>query len=178
MSGINIEGQNIQIDDEFVSYDYNVNGEQLHNKLEKYRVFSITDENKQENIIYQQDSTEGRYFSIDEMRTFIVGEQDAKKYFKSPQSTIIAGAVGIANGLVFGPISPILSLPGAFIIGFGTSLIPSKIKTDNPEKEKLLKEFPYHDGYKRVGKSKKVRNGLLGAVGGTAIGIITSIIVF
>ena len=80
MSGITIEGKNIQIDDEYISYDFLINDELTHNKLEKYRVFSIIDENKVENVIYTQDSTQGRYYNVDEMRTFLIGEQDAKKY--------------------------------------------------------------------------------------------------
>lgn len=172
MSGKSIEGTNIKIDEDFIHYDFTIKDKIENNQIEIYRVFSITDESGKEQIVYEQDSLHGRYYNLAEMQNFIKGEQDADKSYKSPATTIVTGVLGVANGLVFSK-APILALPGAFVTAFIASAMPSKPKAENASDKEALKKPEYHDGYKRVAKSKKLRNGMVGSIVGTAIGLVT-----
>ena len=51
--------------------------------IENERIFSISN-NKGESVMYVLDSASGKEFSIEEMRYFIHGEQDAEKAFNAP----------------------------------------------------------------------------------------------
>ena len=135
------------------------------------------DSTGQENIIYTQDTLHGRHYTIAEMTNFIKGEKNAFAKFKTPATTIVSGLLGAASGTYLHG-SPILSLPAIFIIGFGSSIMPTMLKAKKGANTDLIENLPYQDGYKRVAKSRKLKNGIIGATIGSAIGIATGTIIF
>ena len=70
-------------------------------------VFSVLFKDGREKIIYEQDTINGNYFSVDETRMFIYGERDAEKYYHTPIATVTSIAVGLASGYVGSFLCPI-----------------------------------------------------------------------
>jgi hypothetical protein len=65
------------------------------------KVFSIGNAVGSQRLIYIQDTTnEERFLSVDEMRYYIMGAKDARKYYHSPMSTIGGLFVGAASSLI------------------------------------------------------------------------------
>ena len=55
--------------------------------------------------VYQKDSLMGNYWSIEEMKDYIEGRRQARKYFK-PYKTLLIGA-GVGTGIAFYSLFPI-----------------------------------------------------------------------
>jgi hypothetical protein len=137
--------------------------------LDTYRVFAIKFGNGEEKVYYQQDSTKGNWFTLEEMRYFIYGEQDAMKGYKSPMTSILgviagagAGFFAIESLILFG--APLVYTTGNI---FPYIIIDRKTVRD----EKLLEQETYVQGYERVARSKKIQNALKSSTVGLAIGI-------
>lgn len=132
--------------------------------IENNRIFSINN-NKGENIIYVYDTILGNEFTIDEMRYFIKGEQDAEKGFKARGALYGNMALGLASGATGSFLCPIP--PFTFIVFSGLRKVKVKPKTvSNPD---YLKEEAYLLGYERVVKKKRKIGSLIG--GGIGLGV-------
>jgi hypothetical protein len=135
--------------------------------IERFDVFSIIDQSKNEQIIYLPDSVDNESFTVAEMRAFVQGEYDAHQNFKSPLTTI--GGAGISGGAaVF--ISPIYSplIPAVYCGVIGA--------TKTSEKKIIIpKEYENNDhyllGYKKATKQKRVKNAIFGSLIGLAAGV-------
>jgi len=141
--------------------------------VEGERIFSIKFASGKEKIYYKQDSVFENYFTVDETRLFIKGEQDAAKY-KCRFSTISSFAVGAASGLVLGSVF-------AFIPPFtfsATTLLPKvRIRHSTVSNMNYLNYDTYILGYERVARKKRLINSLSGGVAGLAASF-TGIIVY
>lgn len=143
--------------------------------IDTYRVFSIKFANGQEKVFYQQDTTKGNWFTVDEMRYFIYGEQDAMKGYKSPMTTVLGLIAGAGAGF-FAMES--LILLGAPLVYTAGNLIPYIIiDRKTVRNEKFLEQETYIQGYERVARSKKIQNALKSSAAGLAIGIGTYFLV-
>jgi hypothetical protein len=167
MSGIEIEGKNIKVDEEFVHYEYTQKDEVKTNSIEIYRVFAIYDEQSKEQVIYERDSLFGRDLTVQEMRYFIFGEQDARKVFKSPSSTIASFIIGAGSGFAIN----FFAIPVPFAATIIISSIKPRLTPDKLEHKTHLKEYSYYDGYRRIARNKKRGNALWGGFAGVAVGI-------
>ncbi len=67
--------------------------------IDPYRVFSVKYRDGSERIIYQPDSLDPIDFKVEEMRTFIKGEQDARYLYKN--NFIKYAGLGIGAGCAF-----------------------------------------------------------------------------
>lgn len=137
--------------------------------IKKNRVFSIYHTDGKETIIYYQDTSSfSNDLSIEEMRMFVRGEQDAIKNYKSRMATAGGFIIGAGSTILkyFGPIIPLIyvSALGSF------SPKESKIKASDPE---WVKDLNYVDGYQKKARSKKVTNALISS----AIGFVGMYIV-
>ncbi|HEX8516742.1 MAG TPA: hypothetical protein VF868_11120 [Bacteroidia bacterium] len=138
--------------------------------LENDRIFSITN-NKGESVIYEYDTVIGNEFTVDEMRYFIRGEQDADKNFKANGCLAIGAVVGVLSGITGSFFSPIP--PFAFTALSGLPKVKIKASTvSNPE---YLKHDPYLMGYERVARKKRKFKSLIGGGIGLVAGIGTFI---
>lgn len=132
--------------------------------IENDRIFSITNANG-ESIMYVYDTILGNEFTIDEMRYFILGEQDAEKGFKAKGAfwgNMLLGAAGGVTGSFLCPIPPF-----AFTALSGVPRV--KVKTSSVSKIDYIKHDTYIMGYERVARKKRKLSSLVG--GGIGIGV-------
>jgi len=135
------------------------------------RVFSTIDSTGKETLWYFQDVIVGNDLSVDEMRWFIKGQQDARDGYKSPWATW--GGFLLGAGAVIGfdlEVNSLLLPP----IWAGISAFPRVNVTKGSIRDPLMEgnEF-YAYGYSRVGRTKRVLRGLLGSFAGVAVGLLT-----
>jgi hypothetical protein len=139
--------------------------------IENDRIFSIKNKNG-ESVLYVYDTLIGNEFTVDEMRYFIHGEQDAEKGFKAKGAFWGNALIGAASGVTLGFLSPLP--PFAFVALTG---VP-KVKIDHNSVSNIdyIKHDTYLMGYERVARKKRKFASLIGGVAGLAVGIGTSFV--
>lgn len=151
-------------------------------EIDKDYIFSKTDKDSKEEILYSPDpdSSNHRYFSVNEMRDYIQGELDARENYKAPLATITGFIVGGTSpfvmwyGIGYPPFySPMLPAGYTAVVGL-TETSRKKIYKNNPEyKDNMF----YLMGYREVSKSKRIVNVIKGSLIGLVAGITTGIII-
>lgn len=132
--------------------------------IENDRIFSISNP-QGESVMYAFDSLIGNEFTIDEMRYFIKGEQDAEKGFKARGAfwtNMALGAAGAVTGSFLCPLPP-------FAFTALSGLPKVKIKHKTVSNMEYLTHDTYIMGYERVARKKRKTGSLLG--GGIGIGV-------
>jgi len=147
--------------------DYNSKKKQ-ERFIDKYRIFSVQYGDGTEELIYEYDTLMENDFTIEEMRYFIKGEQDAMRYYHPRANTIAAGILAVAGGYVFA--NSILLVPVPFVSTVVASLPRVKIKPEKTSDPRLLAQPTYIRGYERVAKSHKIQNALKGSLVGLLVG--------
>ncbi len=173
MSGETVQGTVTGEDSAFIYYDYfKKNGTSKARKLDAERVFSITDANGEERVVYLMDIAIGNYYTEQEMRYYIKGEQDAMEYYRGNWAWAIGVPATTALGFVFSGSVISFAVPFVYLVVAG--IPPSKIpknKIDDPE---LAKQEAYVLGFERTARNKRLfkalTGGLIGTVGGFAGG--------
>lgn len=173
---------------------YKRNGKKIKERsLEKDRVFSITDTTSGEETVFYYQDTVFNYspYSVEEMRYYIKGEQDAMRGYK-PRATFIFGFItglGIVMWDTYGEIRQVQSdslmskgffheEPGIINVAWpllytaGAAIPKVKINVSSIHDKSYLNHDAYLDGYERVARSKKV----FSAVKGSALGVVTGIV--
>jgi hypothetical protein len=139
--------------------------------IENDRIFSINN-SKGETLIYSYDTIIGNEFTVDEMRYFIHGEQDAQKGFKARGAfwgNLAVGAGAGVTGLFFSPIAPF-----AFSALVGIPKI--KIKKGTVSNLDYLNQPSYLMGYERVARKKRQLRSLVSGGLGLGLGLGASFI--
>jgi hypothetical protein len=136
--------------------------------LENDRIFSIKNSTG-EHIMYVYDTIIGNEFTIEEMRYFIYGEQDADSKFKANGCLILGSAIGLLSGVTGSFLCPIP--PFAFTALSGIPKV--KIKKSTVSNLDYLNHDPYLMGYERVAKKKRKLKSLIGGGIGLAVGLGT-----
>jgi hypothetical protein len=132
-------------------------------------VFSVTDSLGRERIWYFYDTIFGNDLTVDEMRWFIKGQQDAGDGYKPTWTTV--------GGFLFGAgttIAANLEVNAFFLppIYAGAMLLPRVNVTPGSIRDPLMEgNDHYAYGYARVGKTKRVVRGLLSTFAGVAVGL-------
>ncbi len=132
-------------------------------------VFSVTDTLGRERIWYFQDSLFGNDLTVEQMRWFIKGEQDARNGYK-PFWPVLGGfvlgaglTIGLdleVNSLAVPPVyAGIMALPRVFIT-------PGSIRDEHM----VGNEF-YAYGYSKVGRSRRVTRSLMSTAAGVIVGL-------
>jgi hypothetical protein len=134
-------------------------------------VFSTVDSTGEETVWYFQDMMLGNDMSVEEMRWFIKGQQDARTGYKSPWATW--GGFALGAGLVVGmdlEVNSLLIPP----IWAGISALPRVSVTRGSISDPLMEGNEiYAYGYASVGRTKRVLRGLAGSFVGVAMGLLT-----
>ncbi len=134
--------------------------------LDNDRIFSITN-SKGEFLYYVFDSIIGNEFTIDEMRYFIKGEQDAEKGFKARGAFWGGFAIGYGSGILGTFLSPVAPFAFSLLVG-----IPKiKIKKGTVSNLENLTQESYVMGYERVARGKRKLKSLVGGGIGLGLGI-------
>ena len=136
--------------------------------IENDRIFSITNSSG-ESVMYVYDTIIGNEFTIDEMRYFILGEQDAEKGFKARGSLFGNMALGAAGGVT----GSLLTLIPIFTFTAASGLPRVKIKPSTVSNVEYLKHETYIMGYERVARKKRKLRSLVGGVVGFGVGFGT-----
>ncbi|MDQ3190269.1 MAG: hypothetical protein M3Q58_01610 [Bacteroidota bacterium] len=171
MNGRKQEGKVINISESVINYEISKNNKTYKKEIDTYRTFSILYGDGHTKILYAQDTLNGNNFSVSEMRYFILGEQDAYKYFNATGSILIGFSLAASGGFFLAESFLVLLVP---FISTGLHTIPGiyikKSKVSNPN---YLKEETYVQGYKRVAKNKRIKNAIKGSLVGVLAGIAT-----
>lgn len=177
MTGQVIDGSVTGQDSLYLYYDYfKRNGSQEAKKLDLERVFSIYTADGEETVVYAMDTNIGNYYSVDQMRFFIKGEQDAMTHYKGHWAWAVGLPVTAALGFVFSGSVVSFAIPFVYLVAAG---IPkSKIPKDKIDAPNLMNEEAYVLGFETKARNKRLFKaltaGLVGTAGGFAAGQFVS----
>ncbi|MEY4594696.1 MAG: hypothetical protein RIQ47_1106 [Bacteroidota bacterium] len=164
INGKQVAAQSVQVSDYSVDYR-TVYGKLKH--ADAYRIFSVRKAEGQEQIVYRPDPNDSIDFSIEQMRLFIKGEQDAEKYFRGHGNKVVSFGFGFASSLMgwFGLAGPPIysTVIGSFSPNMEKARVSDEAYRSVPE---------YCEGYQRKSRDKKIRNSFLSGMAGFAAGII------
>jgi hypothetical protein len=163
-------------DDSGISVYYEVakrNGKVKKKEAHKSDIFSLTKKDSSEHVFYARDTFLGDEYTIQEMRIFLAGEQDARAGYNARPTAIV--------GFFLGAAAPILtqgSLIGSFLAPLAYPVImifPTiKIRAENISNMNHQYNDIYAIGYEGVARSKKI----ISALGGSALGTVVGIIIY
>lgn len=134
------------------------------------RIFSVT--NKEgERLVYKQD-TVGNELTVEEMRYYIAGQQDARKAIKGRGGFWTNMALSAGAGVTGSFLTPIVPFAVAGLLG----LPRVKIKAGSVTNPESANQDAYMMGYEHEGKRKRKVKALIGGGIGLFIGLGTSVI--
>lgn len=172
-NGNTVIGKFSQIDSSEVIFEKF--GKKNKTKLKYYdrnEVFSITTKDSI-SIIYNPATNSDFEFAVNDMKYYILGQQDAKKYYKNKWVNVGGFASGLAGGLLIDFYGTGLLVPAIYATVKGA--VPCKLDQLPKEKSKLLEKQEYVMGYKnsasRIRTIKAIKSGLLGVITMVAIRI-------
>lgn len=162
LSGKTIIAKNIAVGMYSVTY-YSLKENSWQKRIGPESVFSIKHADGTERIVYERDSLEEEDYTVEQMRMYVRGEQDAMKYYKNNVNKIAAFACGgVASFFGFyGLIGPAIYST----VSGSVSPIMEKQKVSDPV---LLHADEYREGYQRKVRDKKVKSSILYGIAGFA----------
>jgi hypothetical protein len=132
-------------------------------------VFSVTDSLGNERIWYFHDTIFGNDMTVQQMRWFIKGEQDARSGYK-PIWPVVGGFV-LGAGLTIGLNLEVnsLALPPLYA---GIMALPRVHVTPGSITDPLMEGDEYYAyGYAKVGRGRRVVRSLISTFAGVAVGL-------
>jgi hypothetical protein len=144
--------------------------------IEKYRVFSYTQNNK-ESIVYEFDTLTGNFLNVNDMKMFVYGERDAHQTYKPNVSNFLGFTLGATAGYFMHKENVFIYIATPFIYVPITLLFPTKVKAKNLTEVKYLKEEEYLRGFERVARSKRTQGALKSTFAGVITGYLISAII-
>ena len=164
INGREIPASNIKLQDDQVIYNSLKRPGKIKS-AESYNIFSIKYASGDETLIYKPDTLIDD-LSIEEMRMFVKGQQDALAYYNTTAVTVASSAIGLASGftLQFFALAP----PAIFATIVGAS---SPNMDRQPVRNKELLESPaYRSGYEAKARNMKIKKALIFGLGGALVG--------
>lgn len=169
MTGKIIDGRVTGQDTQYIYYDYErSSGKVVTRKLDLERVFSITDSISNERLIYSMDTVIGNYFTVDEMRLYIKGEQDAMQYYDAYWAIWVGVPLTAGVGYVLSHNILVFAVPFLYVVG--SSIPKYRLTEKRVSSTDLLTEPAYVLGYERTARGKRLFKSLASGLVGTAIG--------
>ncbi len=170
MSGHTIEGKVLGQSTLEIRYlEEKRNGKIVERAEPTENVFSVKDSLGRERIWYFHDTVFGNDMTVDQMRWFIKGEQDARKGYK-PIWPMVGGFV-LGAGATIGLNLEVNSL---FIppLCAGAMALPRVHVTPGSISDPIMEGDEYYAyGYAKVGRSKRVVRTLISTFAGVAVGL-------
>jgi hypothetical protein len=171
LNGKTIEGEVLEVTESLVVINVLKKQTIQKREIDAERVFAVQYKNGSEKVLYQQDTTAGAFYTVEEMRYFILGEQDAFKYYRSPDASVLAFLGSAAGGFLFAESFVVILMP---ILSTGVVNIPRvRAKPGKVSNDNYLEHEAFHDGYERVAKNKRIQNTLKASVFGLITGVAT-----
>ena len=165
LNGKVLNGKIFAMDDETIYF--NTFGKKKLNVIDRDEIFSVKRKNGFNLMYYKQDTAIGNDFTVGQMRKYILGEQQAMKFYKSPLSTTGGIVSGIA-GIVF------LDFWGLPVPALYTIIVSSKkpkIKKKYLINTDLINNQYFVNGYQSYAKHKKAKNAIKGGIIGLAASV-------
>lgn len=131
-------------------------------------VFSTTDSLGHERIWYFHDTLFGNDFTVQQMRHYIAGQQDARKGYK-PVLPVIGGFVAGA-GLVIGLDIEVMALVIPPVYSLSMALPRVRVTKGSISNPLMDGDDFYAYGYARAGKNKRILRTLLSSAAGVLTG--------
>lgn len=131
-------------------------------------VFSTTDSLGRERIWYFHDTLFGNDFTVQQMRHYIAGQQDARKGYK-PVLPMIGGFVTGA-GLVIGLDIEVMALVIPPVYSLSMALPRVRVTKGSITNPLMDGDDFYAYGYARAGKNKRILRTLLSSAAGVLTG--------
>ena len=171
INGQTMEGKVINVTPSIINYSVRKKNKTQIKEIDADRVFSILYGDGHTQIVYSQDTIMGYDYTVSEMQYFILGEQDAIKYFKAPGATIVGFALAAGGGFFLAESFLVLMAP---FVSASIHTIPGvRINSRKIPSPENLEHETYIRGYKRVAKSKRVQNAIKGSLLGVMAGVAT-----
>jgi hypothetical protein len=161
----------VEVNAESIIYKRSTNIKEKNKSILLNRVFSI-EANGVEQVIYKEDLMDPEMFTLEEMRSFIKGEQEAMRFYENNTLKVASVAVGMASGyfgFFYGLIFPPLFTT---IVGSFSPRMPKQKVTDPA----LLSNPDFCEGYSKKVRDYKIRKSIIWGGVGYAIGITGFII--
>jgi hypothetical protein len=161
----------VEINTEYIIYKHFTDIKERNKSILLVRIFSIETGGKEE-VIYQPDPLNPELFTVEQMRMFIRGEQEAMRFYDSDATKIVSAVFGAASGyfgFFYGLIGPPLftTIVGSF------SPKTSAMKVTDPA---LLNDADFVEGYQKKVRDYKVRKSILFGGIGYGIGLVGFIV--
>jgi hypothetical protein len=136
--------------------------------IETLTLFSVQYEDGRFDTLYNKNTEQDLTLSRKEMYLFILGEQDARLYFK-PYLNALGGVVfGASFGYLLHNGFYVAGVPLAYTIGSGISNV--KVKNAGNRSSQILIHPAYQEGYIKVARARKSFYALASSSIGTLIG--------
>lgn len=143
--------------------------------IHRSEIFSITKPGIGESVLYVKDEALGDWLSIEEMRVFIAGEQDASRNFNTkPTFWTGVGLGAIGSYASQGGLITMFATPVAYTT---FQLAPNiKIRESTMRHSGYKHNEIYALGYERTARPKKVLAALKGSALGMVVGYLAYLI--
>jgi hypothetical protein len=146
---------------------YHPQGSAKTKHMDIYRAFSVLPRGEREQVVYTPDPADTTDLSIEDMRMFVKGQQEARRYYHNTPNKIASAAVGASAGLlaIYGLVIP--AAYSTFVAG----------RAPKPENQ-IVSEFDlknnisFRDGYESRARNNKIKNSLIYGFSGFAVGIL------
>jgi hypothetical protein len=162
----------VEVNTESIIYKHSTNIKERNKSIILARVFSVETNGKEE-VLYKPDAMDPDMFTLEEMRMFIKGEQEAMRFYDNTTLKIVSVAAGITSGyfgFFYGLIGPplVTTVVGAF------SPNMSKQKVTDPS---LLSNPDFSEGYAKKVRDYKIRKSIVFGGIGYVIGLVGFIVI-
>jgi hypothetical protein len=155
--------------------EYRKSGKRKIRQIERDKVFAIQPVNGQEIVVYSTDSLEGNWYSVSQMRDYILGQEDARKGYRKRANRgavagVFAGAGASAFSRLYGP-AMIAIYPG--VLGY---LRPAFSEKYGFQPEMIENAF-YREGYGTMAKRMSTRRAFWATFAGYLAGAVAFTII-
>jgi hypothetical protein len=135
-------------------------------QIDTERIFSIQYADETERVVFSPNSADPLEYTVDQMRMYVKGEQDATLYYKNNWNKVFGFAAGVGSSFLgfYGIIGP--AVYGALVGEFSPNMAKQTVSD-----KALLANEDYCEGYKSKARSRKVRNGIISGFIGFAAGV-------
>jgi hypothetical protein len=162
----------VEVNSQSIIYKHSTSIKERNKSIVLDRVFSIETNGKEE-VLYKPDAMEPDMFTLEEMRMFIKGEQEAMRFYDNDALKVTSVILGIGSGyfgFFYGLIGPplVTTIAGAF------SPNMSKQKVTDPS---LLSNPDFTEGYAKKVRDYKVRKSIVFGGIGYVIGLVGFIVI-
>ncbi|HTL80702.1 MAG TPA: hypothetical protein VL651_03295 [Bacteroidia bacterium] len=137
-------------------------------------VFSIKYGNGTENVLYKQDTLFGNYFTPQEVRYFMVGERDARSYYRCRGWCAGAFLFGAAGGY----FRSLLSFLPPFAFAGASTGFRVQVKPNSVSDPQNIRYDTYVLGYEKDARQRRFFRTLLWGGIGMAAGIATATVIY